>query len=57
MESGCNAGDQIIQPFYRIGPPKKLSPLPYIIGRNFEKLTQALLHEIWIVSIFSTEKL
>ena len=31
-------GDQIIQLFYRIGPPKKLSHLPYLIWRNFEKL-------------------
>ena len=54
MESGCSVGDEIIQPFYRSGPPRKVSPLLYIIWKKFEKLGKALLHHIRFIEILST---
>ena len=44
-------GDQIIQPFCRIGSPKKLGP-PSLIWENFKKLTKVLLNHVECIEIY-----
>ena len=45
------SGDQIIQPFCRIGSPKKLGP-PSLIWENFKKLTKVLLNHVECIEIY-----
>ena len=44
------SGDQIIQPFYRIGSPKKLGP-PSLTWGNFKKQRKVLLNHIEYIEI------
>ena len=44
-------GDQRIQPFWRIGSPKKLGP-PSLIWENFKKLTKVLLNHVECIEIY-----